>query len=58
MTAARVAPEPVPLQRDQADRLIVVGTRVPLDVLVAAFKQGKSPEAIHDAFDTAALADV
>jgi uncharacterized protein (DUF433 family) len=58
MTAAVIAPEPVPLIKDDAGRLMIVGTRVPLDTLVAAFKRGDSPEAIHESFDTVALVDV
>jgi uncharacterized protein (DUF433 family) len=60
MTAAVAAfdPEPVPLVRDEAGRLMVAGTRISLDVLVAAFKRGKTPEAIHDAYETVSLADV
>lgn len=58
MTAAAIQPEPVPLIRDEAGRLMVVGTRVPLDVLVYAFKEGRSPESVHESFDTVALADV
>lgn len=58
MTAQAIDPEPVPLVRDQAGRLMVPGTRVSLDVLVAAFKRGKTPEAIHDAYETVSLADV
>ncbi|WP_109510402.1 DUF433 domain-containing protein [Nocardioides speluncae] len=56
--AAAFDPEPVPLVRDEADRLMVAGTRISLDVLVAAFKRGKTPEAIHDAYETVSLADV
>lgn len=58
MSAAAIEPEPVPLVRDEAGRLMVDGTRVPLDTLVAAFKAGRSPEAIHESFDTVPLADV
>lgn len=58
MTAAVIEPDPVPLVRDQVGRLMVPGTRISLDVLVAAFKRGKSPEAIHDAYKSVALADV
>lgn len=59
MTAqAVVDPEPVPLVRDQAGRLMVPGTRISLDVLVAAFKRGKTPEAIHDSYETVSLGDV
>lgn len=58
MGAAAVEPEPVPLARDFAGRLMVAGTRVPLDTLVSAFKRGDSPEAIHESYDTVSLADV
>lgn len=58
MTAAAIEPEPVPLVRDQAGRLMVPGSRISLDILVAAFKRGESPEAIHDDYDTVSLADV
>lgn len=58
MTAVAIEPEPVPLVRDQAGRLMVPGTRIPLDVLVAAFKRGESPEAVHDNYETVSLADV
>lgn len=58
LTASAIEPEPVPLIRDQVGRLMVPGTRVFLDVLVAAFKRGDSPEAIHDNYETVPLADV
>lgn len=58
MSTVTVEPEPVPLVRDEAGRLMIEGTRVPLDVIVMSFKQGKSPEAIYASFDTVALADV
>ena len=47
MTAVAIEPEPVPLVRDQAGRLMVLGTRISLDVFVADFKRGKTPESIH-----------
>jgi uncharacterized protein (DUF433 family) len=58
MTAAAIKPEPVPLVRDEAGRLMVVGTRISLDILVADFKLGRTPEAIHDSYETVSLADV
>jgi uncharacterized protein (DUF433 family) len=58
MTAQAIDPEPVPLVRDQAGRLMVPGTRISLDVLVADFKRGKTPEAVCDAYETVSLADV
>lgn len=58
MTAGAIAPEPVPLVRDLVGRLMVPGTRISLDVLVADFKRGKTPESVHDAYETVSLADV
>lgn len=58
MAIAAFEPEPIPLTRDETGRLMVIGTRVPLDTLVAAFERGESLEAIHEAYDTVALGDV
>lgn len=58
MTAGAVEPEPVPLTQDASGRLIVMGTRVPLDTLVSAFDRGDSPEAIHESYPTVALGDI
>lgn len=58
MAATAIEPQPVPLVRDDAGRLMVPGTRISLDVLIAAFKRGKTPEAIHEGYETVALADV
>lgn len=58
MTAVAIEPEPVPLVRDQAGRLMVPGTRISLDVFVVHFKRGKTPESIHEAYETVSLADV
>lgn len=57
-TALALEPQPVPLARDESGRLMVVGTRVPLETLMAAFKRGESPETIHESYDTVSLADV
>jgi len=58
MTAAAIEPEPVPLVRDELGRLMVIGTRVPLDTLVAAFERGDSPEAIHESYPSLDLGDI
>jgi uncharacterized protein (DUF433 family) len=58
VTAAAIEPEPVPLTRDAAGRLIVIGTRAPLDTLVAAFEPSDSPEAIHESCPTVSLGDI
>lgn len=56
--ATTIEPGPVPLARDELGRLMVVGTRVPLETLVAGFEQGETPEEIHGGFPTVGLADV
>jgi uncharacterized protein (DUF433 family) len=58
MSVAAIRPEPVPLTGDTAGRLMVAGTRVPLDTLVAAFERGDSPEAIHESYPTVKLGDI
>ena len=58
MGVAVVEPVPVPLVKDQAGRLMVPGSRISLDVLIAAFKRGKTPEAIHRDFRAVSVADV
>lgn len=37
---------------------MIIGTRVPLDTLVAAFERGDSPEAIHESCPTISLGDI
>lgn len=58
MIAMTIEPEPVPLTRDAWGRLMVIGTRVPLDTLVAAFERGESPESIHESYPTVSLGDI
>ena len=48
----------VPLTADAHGALRVGATRVTLDVVVAAFEQGATPEAIVQDFPTLRLADV
>ncbi len=49
---------PVPLHELPDGTLRVVGTRVPLDTVLAFHLAGDTPEAIHDGFPTVSLADV
>jgi uncharacterized protein (DUF433 family) len=58
MSTSAIGPELVPLVRDEAGRLMVPGTRISLDVLVADFERGETPESIHDSYQTVSLADV
>jgi uncharacterized protein (DUF433 family) len=49
---------PLPLAADAFGVVRVGGTRIPLDTVITAFKQGSTPEQIVDDFDTLHLADV
>lgn len=53
-----VETQPVPLQADEHGVLRVGGTRVRLDTVITAWKQGDSPEQIVENFDVLDLADV
>jgi uncharacterized protein (DUF433 family) len=48
----------VPLQEDAHGALRVGGTRVTLEVVIAAYLRGDRPEAIVEAFDVLRLEDV
>ena len=58
MSAWAIEPEPVPLVWDNAGRLMVTGTRVPLDTLVIVFERGDSPETIHQSYPSVPLGDI
>ena len=55
-------PEPptmtIPLRMDEHGGIRVSGTRVTLDVIIARYQQGNSPEAIHESFDTVPVTDI
>lgn len=53
-----LAAEPLPLKTDQDGVVRVGGTRVPLDTVVYAFKEGASAEEIALRYPTLELADV
>jgi uncharacterized protein (DUF433 family) len=53
-----VAARPAPIQVDAHGVARVGGTRVTLDSVVHAFREGASAEAIADRFDSLELADV
>ncbi len=46
---------PVPLEATAEGVIRVVGTRVTLDTIIAAFKQGGSPESISEQYPTVSL---
>jgi uncharacterized protein (DUF433 family) len=50
--------EPIPLQKDSDGVFRVGGTRVTLDTLVAAFKEGASAEGIAEQYPSLALAEI
>lgn len=53
-----IAPEPVPLRWDEYGRLMIVGHRIALDIIVRAYRRGRSAEAIHESYPSLALADI
>ena len=50
--------ETFPLIQDEAGRILIEGTRVTLDSVVYAFREGATPEEITFRFPTLALRDV
>lgn len=48
----------IPLQRDDDGGLRVSGTRVLAEVLIAYFKRGYTPDALHETFDVLPLEDI
>ncbi len=48
----------IPIEKDAHGAYKVAGTRVTLDVLVAAYQQGDAPEQIHEGFPSLKLADI
>jgi uncharacterized protein (DUF433 family) len=53
-----IASEPTPLTTDEQGVLRVGGTRVSLDSVIFAFKQGATPEEIVQQYSSLNLADV
>ena len=53
-----VVVDPVPFAEDADGVVRVGGTRVTLDTLVAAFREGASPETIADQYPSLQLGDV
>ncbi|MBL8131836.1 MAG: DUF433 domain-containing protein [Anaerolineae bacterium] len=48
----------LPLKMDENGAIRVSGTRVTLDTVIARYRQGDSPEAIHQGFDVLPLKDI
>ena len=55
---AEVATEPVPLVQDENGVMRVRGTRITLDTVFAAFREGATAEEIAQQYPSIALADV
>lgn len=53
-----ITTEPIPLAIDANGVVRVAGTRVPLDTIVAVFKQGATAEEIVQCYSSLQLADV
>jgi uncharacterized protein (DUF433 family) len=49
---------PIPLQMDEEGAIRISGTRITLDTVIARYRQGDSPEAIHEGFDALPLNDI
>ncbi|MBI5667161.1 MAG: DUF433 domain-containing protein [Chloroflexi bacterium] len=48
----------IPLATDENGVMRIRNTRVTLDVIVARYQQGDTPEAIHEGFPSVSLSDV
>ena len=55
---AEVATQPIPLVQDSDGIMRVRGTRVTLDTVFAAFREGATPEEIVQQYPSISLADV
>jgi uncharacterized protein (DUF433 family) len=53
-----ISAEPLPLRTNSDGVVLVGGTRVTLDTVVAAFREGATPEEIAQQYPTLELADV
>lgn len=53
-----IEPQPVPLRADEMGVVRVAGTRVTLDTVVAAFRNGTTAEEIAQQYPTVPLADL
>jgi len=58
MIASAPATITVPIRRDDDGSIRVGGTRVLLDIIIACYHQGDTPERIHEGFPTVKLADI
>jgi len=50
--------KPIPLEVSELGMIRVTGTRIPLDTIIIAFRNGDTAEEIADSYDVLDLADV
>ena len=48
----------LPLKIDEQGTIYISRTKVTLDILIARYQQGDSPEAMHEGFSTVSLTDI
>lgn len=48
----------LPLKIDEQGTIYISRTKVTLDILIARYQQGDSPEAMHEGFPTVSLTDI
>ena len=48
----------LPMKADRDGTIRISGTRVTLDTLIGFYRQGETPEALHEGFPTVPLADI
>jgi len=48
----------VPLKTDEHGVIRVMGTRIPIDTVIARYHQGETPEGIHHGFPTLSVSDI
>jgi uncharacterized protein (DUF433 family) len=53
-----IAAEPVPIRIDEHGRAQIANTRVTLELVVAAYKSGQTPEQIQEDYDVLTLDDI
>jgi uncharacterized protein (DUF433 family) len=50
--------KPIPLESREDGTIMITGTRIPLDTVIHAFRNGDSAEEIVEQYDTLRIADV
>ena len=58
MTTLVIETRPIPLESREDGTIMVAGTRIPLDTIILAFRNGDSAEEIVEQYDTLRIADV